>query len=466
MRRSIKQILAIFFCFELFSTAAVAQPAADPISCDEPYIVQPGDTLRAIAQRAYSTDGFDALYQVNQQTIGPNPNAIDVGMSLIVPCDLEQSQEQSQSQDQDQDQDQDQSQAQSQDQTQTQDVLGPDFSPALGTSATNQPGALAEIATGTEAVLVFNRAAAPNFILNVEIIDKYLAEITEITQGRVRFVDPPEVVQDPRVQLDLVLSGSVDGAYVFNGHLAESHPLLQLPMNPLMGGTAEQTAVALWRLHQEYLSNTDYLDGIRLLGFIGAPAAHVWRLKENSVSPGENIWASNEYTVPYFDGLDTRGASAVQEENAAWLSEFEEQRGEKLTLVMAHGAALAGGIWKDNNRVVTEIKNGVYTPTFSVVLSEAAWEKISPIDQAAIFSLSGESLSQRSAAWDSFDNGLRLRMLEQGLEAIEADMALLSEIQDQSRIGLEKWMAVADSNGISGYQAINDYLENLSTLEK
>lgn len=450
MKCPIKQILAIVLCFELFSTAAIAQPAADPINCGEPYSVQQGDTLRSITQRAYSTDRFDALYQVNQQTIGPNPNVIDIGMRLAVPCDL------------DQDQDQDQSQSQSQ----TQDVLGPGFLQQSDSSATDQFGALALVATGTEAVLIFNRAAAPNFILNIEIIDKYLAEITEITQGRVRFVDPPEIEQDPRLQLELVLSGSVDGAYVFNGHLAESHPLLQLPMNPLMGGTAEQTAIALWRLHEDYLSSTDYWGGVRLLGFIGAPAAHVWRLKENSVFPGENIWENNEYTVPYFDGLDTRGATAVQEENAAWLSKFEDQRGENLTLVMAHGAALAGGIWKDNNRVVTEIKNGVYTPTFSVILSDAAWEKISPIDQAAILSLSGESLSQRSAAWDSFDNGLRFRMLEQGLEVIEADMALLSELQDQSRSGLEKWIAVADSNGISGYEAINDYLENLSTLEK
>jgi hypothetical protein len=261
-----------------------------------------------------------------------------------------------------------------------------------------------------------------------------------------------------------VLSETVDGAYIFNGHLADSHPLLQLPMLPLMGGTAEQTAQSLWRLHEQFLSRSNYFEGVHLLGFIGAPAAHIWRLQEVPVNPGENISESNEYTVPYFDGLDTRGASAVQEENAAWLAEFDEQQGKTLTVVMAHGAALAGGIWKDNNRAVTEVRNGIYTPTFSVVLSDSAWLKIPPADQTAIAAISGDVLSQRSSAWDDFDNGLKSKMLDHGLDVVEADMALLSELQDQSRIGLERWIAAAEAQGISGYNAVNFYMKNLEAF--
>ena len=447
------RLIAILFTVSLVlpfgSTSLKAQTSVESIQCDVPYEVVAGDTLADIATRAYGENSLDDLYELNQDVVGENPNLIFVGMQLNVPCGLNSDLVSS--------------------------VSEADFSAAPQSDQVES--ALPESDQGVAVVpgetqipddgiqLVFNRASAPKFILNVGIIDEYLAQITEVTEGRVTFIDPPVIERDPRKQYDLVVSGAVDGAYVFNGHLAQSHPLLQLPMQALMGGTAQQTALALWELHDSYLSQTDYFDQVQLLGFVGAPAAHIWRLKEDTVTPGENIAKMNEYTVPYFDGLDTRGAAAVQQENAAWLAEFDDDQGESMTMVMAHGAALAGGIWKDNNRIVTEIANGVYTPTFSVILNKESWSEISADDQAAILAISGEALAERSAAWDAFDDGLKLKMEDSGLEAVKADRALLSELQDQSRIGLESWISAADAKGISGFEAVNVYIENLHSMD-
>jgi len=435
MRRLITIVLALSVSLPVTVTPTLAQTVGDPIPCDAPYEIVPGDTLASIAKRAYGPGLYSAFYNLNKNIVGDDPNIIVVGVQLNVPCGLSPSFVDS--------------------------VLQADFA---GTSETSGAETTAPV-TENETLLVFNRAAAPKFILNVGIIDKYLAQITEVTQGRVKFTDPPTIARDPRIQYEIVRSGAVDGAYIFNGHLAQSHPLLQLPMLPLMGGTAQQTALSLWDLHDKHLSRADYHAGVQLLGFIGAPAAHVWRQSNAPVSPDENVSATNEYIVPYFDGLDSRGAATVQQENAAWLAELDEQQSQSLTLVMAHGAALAGGIWKDNNRIVTEIRNGVYTPTFSVILSDAAWDKISPEDQAAIRAISGKELAKRSAAWDAFDDGLRLKMLDMGLEAITAEKALLAELQDKSRIGLENWIAAADAEGISGYQAVTSYIEMLKSSD-
>ena len=451
MSRMITILLTSSLTLLLSTTSVLAQTSDDSIECDVPYVVAAGDTLVDIATRAYGQDRFDDLYELNLEAVGANPNLIFVGMQLDVPCVL------------DLDfvnrvQSADFSAAPQSDQSQTDD-------PASDQAGTILPDRDESQIPENGTQLVFNRASAPKFILNIGIVDEYLAQITEVTQGRVTFIDPPVIERDPRKQYDLVVSGAVDGAYVFNGHLAQSHPLLQLPMQALMGGTAEQTAVALWQLHEDYLSRTNYFDDVQLLGFIGAPAAHIWRLKENIVTPGENIASMNEYTVPYFDGLDTRGAAAVQEENAAWLAEFDDEQGQSMTMVMAHGAALAGGIWKDNNRIVTEIENGVYTPTFSVILNKDSWGRISTADQAAILAISGEELARRSAAWDAFDDGLRVKMQDSGLETVKADRALLSELQDQSRIGLESWISAADAKGFSGFEAVNDYIENLHSTD-
>ena len=358
--------------FGLLTSSAVAQA----IPCDEPYAIVRGDTLGAISERAYGGGKLRLLYQLNVDVVGPNPDAIDIGMVLQVPCSLGSTTTAAAPVEEVKTT----AAAQAPAATGSGDSgtnIQADFSAAPkpdAKSAESQPQSVPE---GTDVLLVFNKASAPKFIINVGIIDPYLAKITEVTEGRVRFVDPPVTNREARAQLDLVVSNEIDGAYVFNGYLGNSHPLLQLPMQPLMGGTAEQTAVALWRLHENYLSKSDYFDDAKLLGFIGAPAAHIWRLREAPVVPGEDLVKSNEYTVPYFDGLDTRGAPAVREENASWLATFDENRGNPLTFAMAHGAARAGGIWNDK-RSVTEIENGVYTPTFSVVLSNSAWARIAP----------------------------------------------------------------------------------------
>ena len=279
-----------------------------------------------------------------------------------------------------------------------------------------------------------------------------------------QFVDPAEMNRDPKAQLDLVTSGAVDGAYIFNGYLAAGYPELQLPMLPLMGGSAEQTAHALWRVHADYLAPTDYFTDAQLMGFVAAPAAHIWRLNDAPVAPGTDIAKMNNYAVPYFEGLDTRGPAAVRDENDMRLMAFDEATNGTLTFFMAHGAARAAGIWKED-RTVTEVDNGLYTPTFSVIFANDAWDQIAPADQQAILDVSGERLARRSASWDAFDNGHRRHMIDTGLNAVRADPALISDLQAETDTQLADWIAMADSRGIAGEEAVAAYQETLAALQ-
>ena len=71
----------------LAGIAALGMPeAADAQSACEVYRVKPGDSLRKIALKAYGDDDYSALYRMNRGEIGRNPNLIEVGMVLNVPC--------------------------------------------------------------------------------------------------------------------------------------------------------------------------------------------------------------------------------------------------------------------------------------------------------------------------------------------------------------------------------------------
>ncbi|WP_339951575.1 LysM peptidoglycan-binding domain-containing protein [Yoonia sp. 2307UL14-13] len=409
-----------------------AQNDARTISCGQVYTIASGDTLSQINRRAYGDLVFDNLYQANRAVIGPNPNVIFVGQQLEIPCPLDET------------------------------VAAAAAEAPVVEEPT--PEELEPVSTTGKLTFTFNKASAPKFIINSGIIDLYLAEIAEVTEGRVSFVDPVVMNRDPAVQFDLIQSGDVDATYVFNGYLSESHPLLQLPMLPLMGGSAEQTAVSLWRLHAEYLAETNYFDDAKLLGFVAAPAAHIWRLSDEPVVAGQGIVDQNNYAVPYFDGLDTRGPAKVREENEMRLAAFNEEANGTLTFFMAHGAARAAGVWTDD-RTVTEVANGLYTPTFSVVLSNDAWGQISPQDQAAIDAISGEVLAVRSASWDAFDNGHRSHMLTTGLNVVKADDAILAELEATLADRLVAWSADAAALGIPAVEAISAYRANIAALQ-
>ncbi|MEM6407003.1 MAG: hypothetical protein AAF700_01155 [Pseudomonadota bacterium] len=393
---------------------------ANDVQCGAPYEVVRGDTLSGISMRSYGSFVYQPIYNANVDVIGTNPDMIYPKQSFMIPC------------------------------------LNADGSVAVEQGAE-------ELIADDALVLTFNRASAPPFIMNSGIIDGYLADITEATEGRVRFVDPDVVNRDHAAQFDLVTSGAVDGAYVLNATIATSHPLLQLPMMPMFGGSAEQTAVSLWRLHENYLAQTNYFDEAQLLGFVGAPAAHIWRDKSAPVRAGEMIAYKNAYHDIYFQGLDTRGPAVMRAEFAERPATIDN---EPATYFMAHGAALAVGAWKEGSNVsVMEVDNGLYTPTFSVILSNEAWAQIAPADQAAIMEISGEALAHRSSAWDGFDNAFRSKMLDMGLEFEKADRSLLDDLWLSHLDDLNNWAAMMSDYGVSGPEALNTYLSDLRSLE-
>ncbi|MEM7506057.1 MAG: LysM peptidoglycan-binding domain-containing protein [Pseudomonadota bacterium] len=417
-------IMLAGFVLDLPQPGAPAQ-AQQRLACGQDYTVQRGETLSIIARRAYGPNQFRRLHRVNIDRMGADPNLLEVGTVLRIPCDLSA--------------------------PVTPDPPAPE---AEENTAVLAPAAQApdpDALTGgplNRVEVVFNKAAAPQFILNAAIIDPFLADIERATAGRVRFVEPASPERDPQKQLDLVKSGAADAAYIFNGHLVDSHPLVQITMQPMIGGSALETATALWRVHDRFFRPADNFEGLTLLGFVGAPPAHLWRTAEAEGGAGDN-WA-----IPYFDGLD-KGAAGTVPATAQDGSVF----------AMAHSTARALGVW--NKAVgVTEIDGGVYAPTFSVFISEEKWSEISGPDQAAILRLSGEALASRSAAWDSFDLRQRSEMIAQGLTVIQPDLDLQVELQDRSRLSWEQWIAKANAEGISGFDAINAFFREMDALRK
>jgi LysM repeat protein len=69
----------------LTSTLTIAAASVTASTPTTKYVVQPGDTLSSIAARFAVLGGWPALYTLNLQALGRNPNAIRPGTVLTVP---------------------------------------------------------------------------------------------------------------------------------------------------------------------------------------------------------------------------------------------------------------------------------------------------------------------------------------------------------------------------------------------
>jgi nucleoid-associated protein YgaU len=70
----------------VFSSAA-ASASPQPAVAATQYVVQSGDTLRSIARDQYGdAELWQAIYQANRSTIGPNPDALVAGNTLQIPA--------------------------------------------------------------------------------------------------------------------------------------------------------------------------------------------------------------------------------------------------------------------------------------------------------------------------------------------------------------------------------------------
>ena len=84
---SIRSILGILTVAGLGAALDGAPGHAQSITCGQSYTVAPGDSLSKIARAAYGdAASFQLVYSANSKTIGPNPELIEVGLVLQIPC--------------------------------------------------------------------------------------------------------------------------------------------------------------------------------------------------------------------------------------------------------------------------------------------------------------------------------------------------------------------------------------------
>ena len=195
------------FSVLMFALASVAILVPTPASargalaCGGKYAVAPGDSISKIAIRAYGENRAAELYAANRNAIGSNHSILIVGTMLTIPClDGQQGVRATTAS----------NQRRAKVETIVRSVAtAPRTEQTI--NASRESGLILKtlVAAPNRVVqIAFNKASAPEFILNTAIIDPLFEDITRVTQGRVRFVDAQVSNSAPHDQMNLVLNGN------------------------------------------------------------------------------------------------------------------------------------------------------------------------------------------------------------------------------------------------------------------
>ncbi len=116
-----------------------------------------------------------------------------------------------------------------------------------------------------EYTLVISSWVPPTHNINAQMMPQMIEMIEEATDGRVT-AEVRMGLAPPPAQMDLVLDGAVDIAYIFHGYQPGRFVSYKLAELPGVETTAEAASVAYWNLFETYLADLNEHRGVKVIG--------------------------------------------------------------------------------------------------------------------------------------------------------------------------------------------------------
>ncbi len=317
-----------------------------------------------------------------------------------------------------------------------------------------------------ETRLVVNCFWPPQHFICTEILPNWLEEVETLTEGRVSGNIPPRSVAPPPEQLASVETGIVDAAIQFNGLIGNRVTGPLVAMQPFVGSfDAPAMSRALWETNQKYFP--DEFDSVHLLS--------QW-----VITPGE-LFSMTDEPINSIDEFSSRKVWALPGPLAAMSGELgagvvstpavESNEVISRGVVDAHlgmsGDALRSFQLIPYTKSLTRFSKPMYSTSFSFFINQDKWDEISPEDQEAIMSVSGDVIGAAAGGkWDSVAEEVFATFDEEGIAVLEADPAFEQAFFDLADPMIAAWIEKANAAGLDGEGAMQFYRDRVTELSQ
>ncbi len=312
-----------------------------------------------------------------------------------------------------------------------------------------------------QAPLTFSSWVPPTHHLTIWQ-QNWAAEVEKATGGRVKFQSLPKHPSAPQGTFDAVRDGLMDLSYVTASYTPARHVLPKLPELPGAGDTAVINSVAYSRIHWKHLHKAGEYNGVKLLA--------VW-----THGPGQMHTKKPIKSLADFKGMKIRSGGGVSEEVVTALggSPFFKPAGESYELLKS---GVADGIFFPLESIVsfkldtvleqtTLFPGGLYSSAFGFFMNQKTWDRLSKQDQAIIEKFSGEYAARSNGqSWDAADQKGLEAIKKSNMKLVNADPALIAEVQKRSQPIVDAWIKGASAKGIDARAVLAEFREELKKV--
>ena len=277
---------------------------------------------------------------------------------------------------------------------------------------------------------------------------KWCEEVEQATSMRVRCSALPRPVSPPPGTFDAVRDGLADLSFSVHAYTPGRYPITQIAELPFAGTTAEAASRAWQRIFARHLAALNDHRGLKVIAVFThgpgqicnarRPVASLadmeglrFRVDGGTVSDIGKAIGVTVVMKPASETLELLGSGAID----GTFSPAESISSLRLEKAIHHCTIVPGGL---------------YNTSFAFVMNQAAWERISKTDQAAIEQLSGEHAAMLfGRAWDQADRRGIALLQASGVRAIVAGRAFVDEIRARAAPLEHKWVVDARARGVA-----------------
>lgn len=307
-----------------------------------------------------------------------------------------------------------------------------------------------------DTTLLFNSFLAPQHPINTRVLKPWADDIEKATAGRVKIQIAPASLAAPPQQMDGVIKGVMDGAYIFNGFLQGKVALPQVAHLPFVNSTSKASSVALWRTYERHFAKAAEYKDVEVLSLFVFPGGPFYGMKAPIKSMAD-LKGVKFYGLPgpAAQMLEAAGAGVVAVPAAR---SYEVISGGTVDAFAGYPVQDAGAFHTlQYVKWITDVPGDLTAPSFTLFVNKKKWQSIPEADRAAIKRLSGEAFAARSAVYDEIEVKARKDAAAQGVQFIKADAAFVDSLRPLAARQVDDWLAAAAKLGVDGKAALEMY---------
>ncbi len=313
-----------------------------------------------------------------------------------------------------------------------------------------------------QTTLTMSSWVSPQHHLTSVVLTGWATEVEKATNGRVKLQMLPKHPSAPPGTFDAVRDGLVDVSYVTASYTPARHILPLMPELPGAGETALINSVAYSRIHWKYFDKVGEYKGVKLLGVF-------------THGPGQMFTKRPVTSINDIQGLKIRTGGGVAEAVAKALgaSAFVKPAPESYELLKS---GVADGVFFPLESIIsfkletvveqaTLFPGGMYSSAFGFFMNEDKWAKLPREDQAAIEKVSDEHLARLAGqSWDEADRKGLEGLKKSGVKIVNADAALVAEVQKRSAPIIDDWIKKASAKGVDAARILAEFRAELKKV--